>query len=95
MTIEGNQANYPKPILPKKALGSSSNLLDYVAINPRDVRGSIMGPSAKFQDAGLKLMDLDPLEVARQLTLMEHELFMSIKVDLYLLSRGSCLIALG
>ena len=34
------------------------------------------------EDIKLKLMDLEPLEVARQLTLIEFELFTAIKVGL-------------
>lgn len=76
---ELNYANFPKSILPKSKNSSSSDLLSQF-VNAKEVRGSIMGLSGKFSDTMLKLTDLDPIEVARQITLMEHELFMSIKV---------------
>lgn len=43
-------------------------------------RPSLTNSSPRSFENGLKLLDVDPLEIARQLTLIEHELFMNIKV---------------
>jgi hypothetical protein len=46
-----------------------------------DSRASIVSTmTTKATAEPLKFMDLDPLETARQLTLIEHELFFNIKV---------------
>eukprot|EP00158_Paraphelidium_tribonemae_P006171 Partr_v1_DN27709_c1_g1_i1_m67015 putative Son of sevenless homolog len=42
------------------------------------------GKDTKFEELNFKLADLDPLEVARQLTLIEYHLFTAIKPDEFL-----------
>ena len=36
----------------------------------------------KLEELKLKLADIDPMEIARQLTIVEHELFKAIRVSL-------------
>lgn len=73
---DGAILNCPKPILPKSRMPS---------ISTGDLMSSIsnsMRPNLNAVAPGitLKLSECDPLEVARQLTLIEYDLFASIKV---------------
>ncbi|KAI8910301.1 ras guanine nucleotide exchange factor domain-containing protein [Gorgonomyces haynaldii] len=75
----GDTSNYPKPILPKGAKLTSESPESKKTPN-KDVRKSFLqlAFTAPVENCW-KLAELDPLEVARQLTLMEYDMFQSIK----------------
>lgn len=76
---------FPKPILPKLLMKRFSSDLLQTTKGPE--KGSLSTGTWNFskkqldggEDIKIKLAELDPLEVARQLTLIEFELFMNIK----------------
>jgi hypothetical protein len=78
MNVITDTSSFPKPILPKS----------------RQISSSPDTKEAKGNEGGLRFLDLDPLEVARQLTIMEFTLFAAIRVyslisqENYLTARG-------
>ena len=83
----------PKPILPKVLLKRYSNNEPRMSMHlgPERPASLQIGPgmswpakSAKkgdlMNDVKLKLVDLEPIEIARQLTLIEFDLFKAVKV---------------
>ncbi|KAI8901142.1 ras guanine nucleotide exchange factor domain-containing protein [Globomyces pollinis-pini] len=70
----------PKPILPKSLI---KRLADFPKdkVRPESIYWTpfVRRANDESNTFRLKLAELDPLEVARQLTLIEHELFTSIK----------------
>ncbi|KAI8812363.1 ras guanine nucleotide exchange factor domain-containing protein [Cladochytrium replicatum] len=81
----------PKPILPKGfakrySSGDAGSLSSLINIAPLGSHGTAIDDtgSAVGSDGRVKLIELDPLELARQLTLIEFELFTSIKAREFL-----------
>ena len=81
----------PKPILPKALLkrvstdiasNRESKMMETVS-RPISAPWSAFNKKSEIfmDDLKLKMVDLDPIEVARQLTLIEFELFNAIKVQ--------------
>ena len=86
-----SSAPRPKPQLPKALIKRSSNANEAspagsaAALNSRPVSilssfsGKLKLGEGHSEDIKFKLMDLEPLEVARQLTMAEYELFQAIR----------------
>ena len=87
-------ADAPKPILPKSLTQKHSK----EGSNARPMSIAWGSMSVKAEDipvsSRLKLSDLDPLEIARQLTLIEFDLFRKIKV-VYLLIQAREFVGLS
>ena len=74
--------NLPRPILPKGRRANSETSDELISPMPRLERlSSIFGKQKeKIEERGeLKFQDVDPLEFARQITLIESDLFSKIK----------------
>jgi hypothetical protein len=76
---EEKASHRPKPILPKYLLKKYPS----AEVTTSDRTGTLVNRSyfgKKGEDEKVRFMDLDPQEVARQLTLIEFELFKAIQV---------------
>ena len=71
-------ADCPKPILPKQLIKSADPSRP-ISMHWSKASASPLKGEEQFVSR-LKLIDLDPLEAARQLTLIEFDLFSKIKV---------------
>lgn len=77
----------PKPILPKSLLKRYSGSVDQqIGGQPAHSRSTARFTMSRLrtgepgEDLKFRLMDIDPEEMARQLTVYEFELFAAIKV---------------
>ena len=96
--VTNEQAVLPKPILPK-TLSKSSYRGDSMGSPLAATATFIAAPHVSMTDIKsslkFKLADLDPLEVARQITLIEYDLFSKIKVIYILFSPENLSVCLG
>ena len=91
-----DQAVFPKPILPKTLSKNTFRGDPFTSPNLATAT-FIAAPSMSDMKVGLKfkLADLDPLEVARQITLIEYDLFSRIKVTFFNASLENLLVYVG
>jgi len=94
VTVQRKDPNQPKPVYPKNTRKPSTPDFKGTETLTREQRGvSILGIDRFYnlvssktaeEPTHLKLQDLDPIEIARQCTLLEYEIFKNIKATEFL-----------